>query len=149
MIAPVTRAFAFGALVCLASWIGLAFGAGNVGLQQSLSLDAVEFATRYPAAVVLSLAAAFSVAFVVARALRTARGFALLGALAVLVGDIAASFVAAPVLVGELEPQHGVTVLLAVSLYGSQILAAWLGAALGAVAHVRPESDRPLAGFTP
>jgi hypothetical protein len=111
--------------------MALGVGAGNIGLQQSLRLDPVGFATNYPIAVVLSLAAALTVAWLFARTQRTSRRFAFAGALAVLLGDAAASFVVAPVLVGELEPEHGVIVLVAISLFGSQIVAALAGAALG------------------
>ncbi len=126
------KALAFGGLVCIASWVGLAIGAGNVGLQQSVSRDPVFFATTYPLAIVLSLAAAFAAALIHARVQRTPRSFALIGALAVLVGDVMASFLVAPLLVGELEMKHGFIVLLATSLCGLQIAAAWLGAFVGA-----------------
>jgi len=125
------KALAFGALVCLASWAALAIGAGNVGLQHSVSRDPVFFATTYPVTIALSLAAAFAAAFIFARIQRTPRAFALLGALAVLLGDVVAGFMVAPVMVGELEFEHGFIVLLAISLYGLQLAAAWLGAFLG------------------
>lgn len=128
----VLRALTFGAVVCLASWAGLAIGAGNVGLQQSVSRDPIFFATNHPLAIVLSLTAAFVTALLFARTRRTPRAFALIGALAVLVGDVAASFLVAPLAIGELEVEHGFIVLLAISLYGLQIVGAWLGATLGA-----------------
>lgn len=137
------KAIVFGAIVCIASWAGLAIGAGNVGLQQSVSRDPVFFATTYPLAIALSLAAAFTVAFVFARTQRTPRAFALIGALAVLLGDVLASFLVAPALVGELELEHGFIVLLAISLYGSQIIAAWLGAMSGAEGTAAAEPLRP------
>ncbi len=49
----------------------------------------------------------------------------------------------APVLVGELEIEHGFIVLLAISLYGSQIIAAWLGAMSGAGRTAAEEPLRP------
>ncbi len=125
------KALAFGALVCIASWAGLRLGAGNIGLQHSVSRDPVFFATTYPLAIALSLAAAFAAAFIFARIQRTPRAFALLGALAVLLGDVVAGFLVAPVMVGELEIEHGFIVLSAISLYGLQLAAAWLGAFLG------------------
>lgn len=128
----VIRALAFGAIVCLASWAGLALAAGQVGLSHSVTRDPVFFATTYPLAIALSLTAAFAAAFIFARIQRTPRAFAATGAATVLLGDALASFVVAPVLVGELEIQHGFIVLLAVSLYGSQIIAAWLGVMSGA-----------------
>ncbi len=133
------KALVFGAIVCVASWSGLLVGAGDIGLQQSVSRDPVYFATTYPLAIVLSLAAAFAAAFIFARVQRAPRAFALMGALAVLLGDVVASFLVAPVMIGELEMEHGVIVLLAISLYGSQIAAAWFGAFVGA------RVDRPFA----
>ncbi|MDQ3555013.1 MAG: hypothetical protein M3395_11520, partial [Chloroflexota bacterium] len=125
------KALAFGALVCLASWAALAIAAGDVGLQHSVSRDPVFFAVTYPLAIALSLAAAFTAAFTFTRIQRTPRAFALLGALAVLLGDVVAGFLVAPVMVGELGIEHGFIVLLAISLYGLQLAAAWLGAFLG------------------
>ncbi len=135
----VVRTLLFAVVVCLASWMALVVGAGNVGLQQSLRLDPVGFATDHPVAIVLCLAAAFTTAALFARVGRTSKAFALQGAIAVLLGDAVASFIAAPVLVGELEPQHGVIVLLALSLFGTQVLAAWLGARVGMASASRLE----------
>jgi hypothetical protein len=126
------RVLSFGAIVCIASWAGFATAAGNVGLQQSISRDPVFFATTYPLAIVVSLAAAFTTALILARMQRAPRSFALYGALAVLSGDVVASFLVAPVVIGELEVQHGLIVLLAISQLGLQVVAAWLGALLGA-----------------
>lgn len=126
------KALTFGAVVCLSSWVGLLVGAGNVGLQQSLSLDPVGFTASYPLAVALCVAAAFATAFLFARLTQTPRSFALVGALAVLLGDAVASFTAAPAMVGELEVRHGFIVLIAISLYGMQVVAAWAGATMGA-----------------
>ena len=133
------RALAFGAIVCIASWAGFAIGARDVGLQQSISRDPVFFATTYPLAIVVSLAAAFTTALILARMQRAPRSFALYGALAVLSGDVVASFLVAPVVIGELEVQHGLIVLLAISQLGLQVVAAWLGALWGA--------ERTVAGY--
>lgn len=126
------KALAFGALVCIASWVGLAIGAGQVGLAHSVTRDPLFFATTYPLAILLSLTAAFVAAITFARVARTSRSFALTGALMVLLGDVVASFLIAPLAIGELEFQHGFIVLSAISLYGLQIAVAWLGATLGA-----------------
>jgi len=133
------RALAFGAIVCIASWAGFAIGARDVGLQQSISRDPVFFATTYPLAIVLSLLAAFATALIFVRVQRAPRSFALIGALAVLSGDVVASFLVAPVLIGELEVQHGLIVLRAISQLGLQVVAAWLGALWGA--------ERTVAGY--
>lgn len=104
------RALIFGVLVCLASWFALAETAGNVGLQQSVTryqLDPVGFLAIYPLAVALSLGTAFVVAFVFARGTHAPKAFALHGAVAVLLGDLVASFIVAPVVIGELEIWHG------------------------------------------
>jgi hypothetical protein len=126
------NALAFGVVVCVVSWLGLAGGAGNVGLQQSLRLDPVTFATAYPLAMGLSIGAALLAAYLFARAKGTPPAFAIVGALAVLLGDAAGSLLAAPLLIGELELQHGAAVLLVTSLFGAQVIAAWAGAMLGA-----------------
>ena len=126
------RAALFGFVVCLASLVGLVIGAGNVGLQQSLRLDPVGFAADYPMAVILCLGAAFVAALIFVRTTRAARSFVPLGMLAVVAGDVLTSFVVAPLMVGELEPAHGFTVLVAVSLFGLQIVAAAAGAWAGA-----------------
>ncbi len=133
------RAFLFGFVVCLASLVGLVIGAGNVGLQQSLRLDPfgfrldpVGFAADYPMAVILCLGAAFVAALIFVRTTRAVRSFVPLGVLAVVAGDVLTSFVVAPLMVGELEPAHGFTVLVAVSLFGLQIVAAAAGAWVGA-----------------
>ena len=138
------RALAFGAIVCIASWAGFAIGARDVGLQQSISRDPVFFATTYPLAIVLSLLAAFATALIFVRVQRAARSFALFGALAVLSGDVVASFLVAPVLIGELEVQHGLIVLRAISQLGLQVVAAWLGALLGAQRTAAGDGARPL-----
>ncbi len=80
----------------------------------------------------LSLLAAFATALIFVRVQRAPRSFALIGALAVLSGDVVASFLVAPVLIGELEVQHGLIVLRAISQLGLQVVAAWLGALWGA-----------------
>jgi hypothetical protein len=123
---------AFAVVVCLSSWLGLAVGAGNVGLQQSLRLDPMAFATAYPLAVGLSLVGAFAAAAVFAARTRKSTEFAVVVAVAVLFGDVLGSFLAAPLLIGELEPSDGGAVLLVVSLLGAQPVAAWAGAWLGA-----------------
>ncbi len=125
------KALAFGAVVCIASWAGV-IGAGYVGLHQSVSRDPVFFASTYPLAIVLSLTAAFTTAFLFARTQRTPRAFALMGALAVLIGGVVASFLVAPLAIGELEVEDGFIVLFAISQFGTQVVAAWLGATLGA-----------------
>ncbi len=107
-------------------------GAGNIGLQQSLRVNPIGFATDYPLAVALCLGSAFLAALFFVRVTKVSRRFVPLGVLAVLAGDALLSFVVAPLLVGELEAANGPVVLLAVSLLGLQMVAAAAGAWIGA-----------------
>jgi hypothetical protein len=111
------------ALVCVASWLAL-LAAGAVGLQRSISKGAGTLFEQ-PVAVVLVAAAAFGLAYLGTRSLRV-RALPLL--VGVLLGDVFAGLVLAPVAVGELEPSHAPLVFAAVSVLGIQPAAAVLGA---------------------
>jgi hypothetical protein len=110
-----------GSLVALASWVALAVGAGNVGLQRSISIGAWTLFTEHPIAVGLSLGASALTCLVVAFGLRLGTGDAapMLATLAVL--DMVAGLVLAPLAIGELEPIHAPLVFASVSLLGLQI----------------------------
>jgi hypothetical protein len=133
-------AFLFGVAVCLASWAAFRAGAGSMGLQQSVTryaLDPLGFAASHPVAVAATTVIAFLVAYLFARVAHTSGSFARLAVGAVLLGNLVAAFVAAPLMVGELTVEWGPVVFLAISLYGLQPLAAWAGARLGATADAR------------
>jgi hypothetical protein len=108
---------------CVSSWLALAFAAGNVGLQQSISNGATTLFER-PVVLVLVAVAAFGVAFVSARTLHLRPAPLLIG---VLLGDAIAGLVLAPIAVGELEPLHAPLVFAAVSVLGIQPAAALAG----------------------
>jgi hypothetical protein len=111
------------ASVCLASWLAL-LAAGGVGLQRSISKGAGTLFEQ-PVAVVLVAAAAFGVAYLSARGLNL-RALPLF--VGVLLGDVLAGLVLAPLAVGELEPIHAPLVFAAVTVLGIQPAAALLGA---------------------
>jgi hypothetical protein len=116
-----------GSAVCLASWLALAATAGNVGLQRSISKGAFTL-FELPTVIVLVAVVAAAVAFVVARQLHLT-AFQLV--VAVLVGDLFAGLVLAPLAIGEIEPVHAPLVVAAVSVMGLQPAAAFIGAWAG------------------
>lgn len=120
-IAPVSS------LVCVASWIGLLMGAGNVGLQRSVAVGPLTL-LELPLAVGLAAALAFLAAWLPARFGPTPAlsPLALLGG--VVAGDLIGAVILAPFLVGELEVIHAPVVFAAITALGLQPLAAFLGA---------------------
>ena len=125
---------AFGSgIVCLATWFALQLGAGNVGLQRSISKGAISLIEQ-PAALILVAVAALVTAYAVTRIFRLRPIPLLIG---VLLGDAFAGIVLAPIAVGELEPIHAPLVFAAVSVLGLQPAAALLGSWLAA----RPASS--------
>jgi hypothetical protein len=112
------------AAVCLGTWFALAESAGNVGLQRSISKGAMTL-FEHPLVVVFVALTAFVLAFVSATWLRLG-GVQLLAG--VLIGDLFAGLVLAPLAVGELEPIHAPLVFAAVSLLGVQPAVAFAGA---------------------
>lgn len=129
---PVTlRIAAMAAAVCAASWLGLFIGAGNVGLQRSVSIGPLTL-LEHPMAVALATSSAAVVAFGSALRLPSpASGLGLLAA--VLVGDVIGAFVIAPLATGELTPLHGPVVFAALTVIGLQPMAAVGGVAAAAV----------------
>lgn len=110
------------AVVCAASWVGLLVGAGNVGLQRSVSIGPLTL-FEHPFAIVLGAGAAFIVALA-ATAFRTSsspRPLDLVGA--VLAGDAIGAFIFAPLAVGELTPLNAPVVFVALAVVGLQPLA--------------------------
>lgn len=118
------RTFIAGGVVCLASWLALAVGAGDVGLQRSISRGATSLFETPTAVIFVALVAAVG-AGALAGMLRTSPTRLLV---AVLIGDLVAGLVLAPLAVGELEPIHAPLVFAAVSVLGVQPAAAFLGA---------------------
>ena len=130
------RIAAVAALACVASWIGLLIGAGNVGLQRSVAvspLTLLELPLALGMASVLAFIAA-SLPGLIDRRFVPAP-VPLVGG--VLVGDVIGAAVLAPILIGELEVIHAPVVFASLSALGLQPLAAFLGAWLS-----RPRDER-------
>src|SRR5687767_9169600 len=119
------RTAATGALVCLASWLGLWAGAGYIGLSRSVAVGP-QTLLEVPMALVLASALAFVAAFGVARLAGGTRPLQLVAW--VLVGDVIGAAVLAPLAIGELEVVHAPVVFAAISALGIQPLAAAAGA---------------------
>ena len=117
-----TRMALTATLVCLASWAGLAIGAGNVGLQQAVS-DGPLTLLEHPLAVILSAVLAFivTVALTTGASLAARDGPPLVGA--VLVGDAIGAVVIAPILIGELQVRDAPTVFVVLATLGLQPVA--------------------------
>jgi hypothetical protein len=122
------REAAGAAVVCMASWLGLALGAGNVGLQRSISKGPLTLLEQ-PAAIVLVAVLAFATAALLVVNVRTARPGRLV--VAVLLGDVVGAVVLAPLAVGELSPLNAPIVFLALAVLGVQPIAAFAGAWAG------------------
>jgi lysylphosphatidylglycerol synthetase-like protein (DUF2156 family) len=130
-------------IVCLASWLALAAGAGNVGLQRSISKGAISLLEQ-PLAIVLVAVVAFVAGAVLTRAFHLRPVPLLLG---VLVGDLVAGVVLAPIAVGELEPIHAALVFAAVTVLGVQPTATLAGAWLVTQVELdQPPSSLPREG---
>lgn len=114
-------------LVCLASWIGLFLGAGNVGLQRSVSVGPGTL-IEHPVGLVLAAVLAFVVALALTWVTGPSRKNALRLVAAVLIGDALGSLVLAPVAVGELTVLNAPVVFVALTALGLQPLATFLGA---------------------
>ena len=120
------RLAAVSSLVCVASWIGLLVGAGNVGLQRSVAVGPLTL-LELPLALGLAGALAFLAAWLPARFGPTAAiaPVPLVGG--VVAGDLIGAVILAPLLVGELEVIHAPVVFAAITALGLQPLAAFLG----------------------
>lgn len=112
-------------IICLGSWAALLVGAGNVGLQRSVSMGPWTL-VEFPLALLLAALLAFGAA------LAQRDGPARLVAL-ILLGDVIGAIVVAPLAVGELTPINAPVVFVVLAALGLQPLAA----ALGAVAESR------------
>ena len=125
------RTAATGAVVCLASWLGLLVGAGYIGLSRSVAVGPLTL-LEVPMALVLASALAFVAALALTRHTRGAHPLHTLHPLKVvawiLVGDLFGAAVLAPLAIGELEAVHAPVVFAAISALGIQPLAAGAGA---------------------
>jgi hypothetical protein len=110
--------------VCIATWLALAAAAGGVGLQRSISKGALTL-FEHPLTIVIVAVMALAVGYLSAVRLRIAPTPMLAG---VLIGDLAAGLILAPIAIGELEPIHAPLVVAAVSVLGVQPAAAFVGA---------------------
>lgn len=132
------RGLVFGTMVCAASWVMFAVGAGGVGLQRAVSKGPLLLLWEHPMAVPLLVGAAFLVSYSLARWLLP-RITAIHAAAWVFAGDLFGSIVLAPVLVGELEPIHAPIVFATISFFGLQIAIAafgvWLARRIPTSAH--------------
>ncbi len=114
------------AAVCVASWLGLFLGAGNVGLQRSVSIGPLTL-FEHPLAIGLATGMAFVIALGAAlRGSGQLRPLSLVAA--VLLGDAIGALILAPLAVGELTPLHAPVVFGALAVVGLQPLAAFAGA---------------------
>jgi len=117
-----TRTVVTATLVCLASWVGLAIGAGNVGLQRAVSAGPLTLLEQ-PLAVVLSTGLAFAATAVLTEIPVATRSDlrSLIGA--VLLGDAVGALVIAPVAIGELEVRDAPVVFVVLATLGLQPVA--------------------------
>jgi len=124
----VIRSLFRAAAVCGASWLGLLVGAGNVGLQRSVSIGPLTL-FEHPLAIMLAAGSAFVVAFAVIALGGQGRPRPISLVAGVLVWDAIGALVLAPLAVGELTPLHGPVVFAALTVIGLQPLATLAGAA--------------------
>ena len=116
------------AVICVASWIGLAIGAGNVGLQRSISTGPLTLLEQ-PVALVMAAVLGFVAAHLLAVNVRSASPWRVV--LLVLAGDVLGAVVLAPLAIGELTPLHAPLVFVPLTVLGVQPLAAFAGAWIG------------------
>jgi hypothetical protein len=125
----------------IGSWIALGLGAGNVGLQRSISSGAWTLFTERPLTVGLSLATATSISLGLGWLMRLAGRDALGLAAGIALMDAIAGLVLAPLAIGELGPIHAPLVFLSVSLAGLQVVVP--AAAVAILGRLRPTADSP------
>jgi hypothetical protein len=138
MEAPM-RDLVAGGGVAVVSWLCLAIGLGNVGLQRSVALGPLTL-LESPMTLVLIATSTFGMAFVVAQTMAGLRPSRLIAV--VLVADLVGALVLAPIAVGELRPSDAPVVFVVLTALGVQPVLAWLGAAY---AGRRSGGDSPMA----
>lgn len=111
-----------------ASWLGLAIGLGNVGLQRTVTVGPTSI-LESPVALLLVAVIAFGLTAVTTRRLRSVRPGWLVAA--VLGWDAVGAAVIAPLAVGELSPSDAPVVFAALTALGIQPVGSVLGAILG------------------
>jgi hypothetical protein len=129
-----------GSGVALISWLCLAVGLGNVGLQRSVAVGPL---TLLESSTTLGLVAVstFGMAILLAQAIRGVRPSRLTGA--ILVADLVGALVLAPIAVGELHPSDAPVVFVVLTALGVQPGTAWCGSAFGK--RRKPGSGAPVA----
>jgi hypothetical protein len=106
------------ATICSAVWALLLFGLGNIGLQRSVTVGPQVLLTEYPLVTVASFLIATGGAALLGRWLRIGdrAGWPLPATTLVLIAGM--SWLVAPVLIGELEFEHGSLIFLVLSVVG-------------------------------
>lgn len=99
------RTVAVATLACVASWIGLLIGAGNVGLSRSVAVSPLTL-VEVPLALLFAAIAAFVIAWLPGRLDRKSAPDPIRLVAAVLIGDVIGAAVLAPLAIGELEVIH-------------------------------------------
>lgn len=111
-------------LACVVSWLLLAMVAGNVGLQRTVSTGP-ETLLASPLSLLVPLAGAFGTSYAWSR--RFGKGSALPFTVALIGWNLLGALILAPAAVGEVTVQRWREVLITITLFGTQILAAGLG----------------------
>lgn len=134
----VASAIIAGGLACIASWLGLLVGAGNVGLQQAVAIGP-QTLVEVPLAIILAVV----LGAVAAAAAGTIFGpaNALLVLAIVLVGDLVGAAILAPIAVGELGIDDAPVVFAVLTTFGLQPAAAAGAALLAARLRASPAAD--------
>lgn len=114
--------------VAAASWLGLAVGLGNVGLQRSITAGPLSI-LESPVAVLLVAVVAFGLTAVITRRVRSIRPGALVAA--ILAWDAVGAAAIAPLAVGELSPSDAPVIFAVLAALGVLPVAGLLGAVVG------------------
>jgi hypothetical protein len=120
-----------GVAVCLASWLALLAGTGNLGIQRSVSIGPLTLLER-PVALVAVAGMTLAVAMSVGYLMRSTSAIHLVTL--ILLFDIAAAVVIAPVMIGELTPRDAPMVFIVIAALGLQPMAAYVGVIAGQLA---------------
>lgn len=122
--------------VCVPSWLALAIGAGNVGLQRSVSIGPATLLEQ-PFALTFVAVAAFVASAAVGGRIASLTPVRI--AVAVLVSDCVGAAFIAPLAIGELTPLDAPIVFAALTGLGVQPVASFAGAWFGSALR-RPRS---------
>lgn len=116
-----TRSIVAAGLACIASWLGLLIGAGNVGLQRSVAVGPHTL-LEVPLAIVLAITLGTIAVTAVGVAVGSTDGLLVLAF--VVIGDLVGAAILVPMAVGELEIVHAPAVFAVLTTFGLQPLAA-------------------------